>query len=199
MKKYIAAVFLLIGLYSCSEPVKTESIQKSDSLAVRKRTFAEEIPPPSEVKQFKWFYSAFVKLVELHDDTLLNKVINPEFGLNIIESNGALPKLTNVKYFSKFKTIRKKHFYEFNTDVLICDPKDLYTKTGCFTREINTLKDSKIWEFCSLPQAQADLVARSAQTITRTVLLTDNYTYYFSLINGSWWLTFIDMRRPCEA
>jgi hypothetical protein len=122
-----------------------------------------------------------------------------------------LPKLTNVKYFSKFKTIRKKHFYEFNTDVLICDPKeeelpkvncdakDLYTKTGCFTREINTLKDSKIWEFCSLPQAQADLVARSAQTITRTVLLTDNYTYYFSLINGSWWLTFIDMRRPCEA
>jgi hypothetical protein len=211
MKNYISAIFLLVSLYSCSEPVKTESDHKIDTLAVRKRTFAEEIPPPSDLKQFKWFYSAFVKLVALHDDTLLNKVINPEFGINIIESNGALPKITNVKDFSKFRTIRRKPFYEFNTDVLICDPKeeelpkvncdakDLYTKTGCFTREINTLKDSKIWEFCSLPKAQADLVASSAQTITRTVLLTDNYTYYFSLINGSWWLTFIDMRRPCEA
>jgi hypothetical protein len=211
MKKSILPLLFVFLIASCSESIKSGEKQGSDSLAIRKRTFTEEIPPPSDIRQFKWFYSAFVKLVSLHADSLLNKVINPEFGLNIIESNGALPKITNVRDFADYKTLHKKAFYDFNSQVLICDPKDeelpkpdcnakdLYSKTGCFTREVNTLKDSKIWEYCNLAKDQADLVARSAQTITRTVLITDNYTYYFSLIKGAWWLTFIDMRRPCEA
>ncbi|HEV7230455.1 MAG TPA: hypothetical protein VGO45_03940 [Bacteroidia bacterium] len=211
MKKCILPLLFVFLISACSENKAPKEKEVSDSIAIRKHTLTEEIPPPSDIRQFKWFYSAFVKLVSLHADSLLNKVINPEFGLNIIESNGALPKITNVRDFANYKTLHKKAFYDFDGQVLICDPKDeelpkidcnakdLYTKTGCFTREVNTLKDSKVWEYCNLSKDKSDLVARSAQTITRTVLITNNYTYYFSLIKGSWWLTFVDMRRPCEA
>ncbi len=211
MSKFIQSVFLLFFFVSCSEKQQSPENSGSDSVSVRKKTFAEELPPPSDIRQFKWFYSGFVKIVSLHADSLMNKLIHPEFGLNIIESRGALPHLSHVTKMSEFKTLDKKSFYEFDAQVLICDlkeeelpkidcnAKDLYTKTGCFTREVNPLKDSKLWDYCSLTKDQNDLVVRSAQTITRTVLLTNNYTYYFSLIKGSWWLTFIDMRRPCEA
>jgi hypothetical protein len=211
MKKLIPGFFLLFLLAACAENKHAPEKANSDSTALRKKTFAEELPPPSDIRQFKWFYSGFVKIISLHADSLMNRLIHPEFGLNIIESRGALPHMSHVTKFSEYKTLDRKSFFDFDAQVLICDlkeeelpkvdcnAKDLYTKTGCFTREVNLLKDSKIWEYCSLTKGQADLVIRSAQTITRTVLLTNNYTYYFSLIKGSWWLTFIDMRRPCEA
>jgi hypothetical protein len=212
MKKLCFLLLPVLFFASCSgSKPKIEKETSSDTLSLRKHTMAEELPPPSDIRQFKWFYSGFIKLVSLHADTLLNKLINPDFGLFVIESNGALPHVTFVKDFSVFKTLQKKAFYDFNSQVLVCDPKeedlpkvdcnakDLYSKTGCFTKETNPLKNSKLWEYCSMSKSQADLMARSVQTITRTVLITDNYTYYFSLIKGGWWLSFIDMRRPCEA
>jgi hypothetical protein len=211
MNKLIPAFLLLFLLVSCSETQQSNGKSSTDSASIRKKTFAEELPPPSDIRQFKWFYSGFVKIISMHADSLMNKLIHPEFGLNILESRGALPHMSHVTQFSEYKTLDRKSFYDFDTQVLICElkeedlpkvdcnAKDLYTKTGCFTREINLLRDSKIWDYCSLTKDQADLVHRSAQTITRTVLHTNNYTYYFSLIKGSWWLTFIDMRRPCEA
>jgi hypothetical protein len=211
MKKYNTLLILSLFFFSCANNKPKEETNTVDSVAMRKRTLAEELPPPSDIRQFKWFYSGFVKIISLHADTLLNKLIYPAYGVNIIESSGALPHLTNVKSFSDFKTMNNKAFYDFDTQVLICDiqeedlpkidcnAKDHWTKTGCFTREANPLKDSKIWEYCSLSKEQMDKVVESSRTITRTVVLTGNYTYYFSLIKGGWWLTFVDMRKPCEA
>jgi len=211
MKHLICILFIGIGFISCTDKTGKQDEKGPDSATVRKRTFAEELPPPSDIRQFRWFYSGFVKMVSLHADSLMNKLVHPEYGLHIIESQGALPHMTRVKDFADFHTLQKKTFYEFDVHLLICDPKeeelpkvdcnakDLYTKSGCFTREVNNLKDSKVWEFCNLSKDQEDLVIRSVQTITRTVIVTSNYTYYFSLIKGGWWLTFIDMRRPCQA
>jgi hypothetical protein len=211
MRKFICGIALSVMLISCSQNPANHANAVADSTEARKKSFAEELPPPSDIRQFKWFYSGFVKLVSLHADTLLNKLICPEFGLTIIESNGALPHLTNVKDFTEFKTLGKKAFYDFDAQVLICDlkeeelpkidcnAKDYYTKSGCFTREINTLKDSKVWEYGNFSKTQADLMVQAVQTITRTVIVTANYTYYFSLIKGGWWLTFVDMRKPCQA
>ncbi|MFI5150866.1 MAG: hypothetical protein ACHQRM_14110 [Bacteroidia bacterium] len=211
MKRLSPLLLCSILLFSCAENKPKEEADKKDSLAVRKRTMTEELPPPSEIHQFKFFYSGFVKIIALHADTLLNKLIHPIYGVNIIESSGALPHMTNVKDFTAFKTLQHKAFYDFDTQVLICDileedlpkvdcnAKEHWSKTGCFTREANPLKDSKIFEYCNLSKDQLDKVVESSRTITRTVVLTDNYTYYFSLIKGSWWLTFVDMRTPCSA
>ncbi len=211
MKKFILLFLTGIVCISCSQKPSRETGKLDDSTAIRKQTLSEELPPASDIRQFRWFYSGFVKFVSLHADTLMNKLIHPEFGLHIIESQGALPHVTHVKDFAEFKTMNKKSFYDFDPRLLVCDPKeeelpkpdcnakDLYSKTGCFTREINPLKDTKLWEFCNLSTDQKELVLRAAETITRTVVVTANYTYYFSLIKGGWWLTFIDMRKPCEA
>jgi hypothetical protein len=211
MKHLICATLIGMLFMSCSGKQPKQENGKIDTAAVRKQTLMEELPPPSDIRQFRWFYSGFVKFVSLHADTLMNKMIHPEYGLNVIESQGALPHMTHVKDFAEFRTLRKKSFYDFDAKVLVCDPKDeelpkidcnakdLYSKSGCFTREVNNLKSSKVWEFCNLSKDQMDLVIRSVDTITRTVVVTENYTYYFSLIKGGWWLTFIDMRRPCQA
>jgi hypothetical protein len=211
MKHLICTFLLGMLFFSCSEKQAKQDTKDIDSVTVRKQTLSEELPPPSDIRQFRWFYSGFIKLVSLHADTLMNKLIHPEYGLHIIESQGALPHMVRVKDFAEFRTLQKKSFYDFDAHILICDlkeeelpkvdcnAKDLYSKSGCFTREVNNLKDSKVWEFCNLSKEQEDLVIRSVQTITRTVVVTANYNYYFSLIKGGWWLTFIDMRKPCQA
>ncbi len=211
MKKIILLFFLAGIVQACSEKQGPYSTTATDSVPTVKKELSEELPPPSDIRQFKWFYSGFVKLISFQADTLLNKLIYPAYGLNIIESKGAMPVITNVKDFAAFKTLGKKAFYDFDAQILVCDlkeeelpkidcnAKDYYTKSGCFTREVNTLKDSKIWEFSNLSKSQTDLLLQSVQTITRTVVVTANYTYYFSLIKGGWWLTFVDMRKPCQA
>jgi hypothetical protein len=209
MKKLILLTFPLFLLYSCSDKSESGDKKQSDTISVHKKNLAEELPPPSDIRQFKWFYSGFVKMISLHADSLLNRLIHPELGLYIIESKGTMPKMTHVKDFSEFKTKDGKAFYDFDAQVLVCDikeeefpkvdcnAKDLYSKTGCFTKEGNTLKDDKVWEFCNLSKSETDNVQKSLLTVTRTVLLTNNYAYYFSLIKGGWWLTFVDMRKPC--
>ena len=81
-----------------------------------------------------------------------------------------------------------------------CDSKSFWTKEGCFVQETNTFKDEKIWSYCGLNKEDEAKVSELAQTISCTVINTGFHArYYFSLINGKWYLTFVDLRTPCEA
>jgi|GEM_PF-916287 len=173
-----------------------------------------DLPPPSDIRQFKWFYSFFVKTITTkNEDSLFRfeKFIHPELGLYIIEANGAVPYFRNVRNMKDFKTLEGNSFFTISRDDMICDPlneelpkvdcdsKDLYNKTGCFTQESNPLKDDQPWQFSHLSPEEEKKVEKAAAGVTRTVINTKNYRYYFSLIDGSWYVTFIDMRRPCSA
>lgn len=171
-----------------------------------------DLAPPSDIKQFKWFYSLFVKgITTKNENNVFNKFIHPENGVYVIESNGAMPQMTNVKDMDKFTTLQGKSFFTLTRDEMIedpadeelpvvnCDSKDFYSKSGCFTQEQNTFKDEKIWKYCHLEVSDEKKVSAMAAGITRTVINTKNYRFYFSLIEGSWYISFIDMRKPCSA
>lgn len=204
------ALFLFAGCGSEENktPGEKDSLSKKDSI---KKAMQEDLPPPSEIKQFNWFYSAFAHAATTGNDTLFNVVIHPKYGLWIIHSAGAVPNFTHVNNILEFRKPDGKSILPFERSammsvpkeealpVLVCDDDKSYNKNGCFTSLQNTFAEKKIWKYAGLSADKDKEIEESAKTITRTVINTENYRYYFSLINGSWYLTFLDIMEPCEA
>jgi hypothetical protein len=191
-----------------------ENETAKDSMSARdsmKKSMAEDLPPPTDLAQFNWIYSAFVHAATTGDDSLFDKFIHPQHRLWIVYSNGAMPSFIRVKKIGEFKKPNGKRILPIEKDQMICELKEealpavdcdkpgFYEKQGCFTTLENKFREEKIWSYAGLTNENDKLVAESAATISRAVVNTANYKYYFSLINGSWYLTFIDIRQPCSA
>jgi hypothetical protein len=205
----VIGIAFLMSNCSSDQPTQTtvDSVVRDSPQA--RQSIPEDIKPSTEIKQFNWMYSAFVGAASGEKSELLNAFIHPTHGLWIIRADGAMPQMTNIKTVGELK--KGESFYPLNRDEMICTPldeslpeincdaKNFWSKSGCFTQLTNSFKTQKIWEYAGLTDAQAKAAATSAETISRTLINTANYRYYFSLIDGSWYLTFIDIRKPCNA
>jgi len=205
--------FSLFIISGCGDASTNEAREK-DSISKReavKKALQEDLPPASDIKQFNWFYSAFAHAATTANDTIFDVVIHREYGLWIIHSAGAVPNFTHINHILEFKLPDGENLLPFKRDammnvpkeetlpVLICDDDKVYDKEGCFTSLQNTFAEQKIWKYAGLSAENDKEIEKSAKTITRTVINTQNYRFYFSLINGSWYLTFMDIMTPCEA
>lgn len=163
-------------------------------------------------EDFREVYTDFFTAVKDVNENRFNDYIHPEIGLFIIQQDGAMPSLTHITDIAKFKRSNdKKHFFAFNTDVIgielieqelpkiNCEEFDGYDKQGCFAQEVNKLAATKFWDFVETSADVKSKCESTANTIKWTVINTANYGYYFSQINGKWYITFIDMRQPCSA
>ena len=211
--KYLFFLTGFLFFSSCNEtnnnlPQTKDSMSAKDSA---KNAVQQTLPPPTDISQFNWIYSLFAHAASQGDDSAFNVFIHPEYGLWIIHSDGAMPQFTHIKKISEYKNIKGKGilpivFWDISVapkdeslPVVDCSKKGFYSKEGVFSQQQNTFLESKLWQNASLSADEDKEIAQTASTITRTVLNTANFTYYFSLIKGSWYLTFIDIRRPCEA
>lgn len=210
--KHLFFALLFAFLVSCGNNQPAPSGDNNPASASAKDSMKDalaDLDPPSDKKQFEWTYSLFCK--GMSTDSIFQKFIDPANGVYMIESDGAMPQMTNVKDINTFKTLQGKAFCTIPLDDMICelkeeelpkpdcDSKTFYNKTGCFTREENIFKEEKIWQYCHLTPDEEKKVSRMAAGITRVVVNTKNYRYYFSLVNGSWFISFVDLRRPCQA
>ncbi|MFH1319871.1 MAG: hypothetical protein ABII90_04355 [Bacteroidota bacterium] len=205
LRNYILYFFSLI-IIACTTPTQTDEIKILNKAH-------ESIVEFDDPQRFADVYDDFFKSIIDSNAENFNKYISPEYGLYIIESAGAMPQMVNVKDISTFRGLNdKRSFFGFNkTDfdcelkeeelpVVDCDsPDGFYTKSGCYTQAVNTFAGEKIWMYCNLQAQQEETVAIVAVTITQTVINTYNYKYYFSLLDGEWYITFIDLRTPCSA
>src|SRR4051812_44371778 len=99
-------IILFAGLFfaSCSgdssgnAPLK-ESLSAKDSV---KRILTENLPPPTDIKQFDWMYSGFMDAATGGGDIKFNVFIHPKHGLWIIHSDGAMPKFTHVMKINEY-------------------------------------------------------------------------------------------------
>lgn len=212
MNKQIGILGLLF-IAACNNP--TTPVSQKDSVSERdsvKRMMQENLPPSSDIKQFNWFYSAFAQAATTGDDSLFNVVIHPSHGLWIIHSEGAMPNFTRVMKIADYKNAIGKGLLPFDRNAMMnvpkeeslpkvdCNSKSFYDKTGCFTQMQNSFAQEKIWLNAGLGADKDKEISELASTIMRTVVNTENhYKFYFSYINGSWYLTFIDVRTPCDA
>jgi len=184
------AVFACSVFFSCGNPPKVE-IEQFASPAV------DSVQPSSE----KAVSEDFVSILKGISIANINQYIHPSTdGLWLIQSSGAMPNMTNTTQVDKnfpvdFTNCKAEELPKVN-----CDSKSLWTKDGCFVQETNMFKEEKIWTYCGLSKEDEAKVAELAQTISWTVINTGFHArYYFSLIEGKWYLTFVDLRKPCEA
>ncbi len=212
MKQYIL-FFGIFFLASCSGDDSKNSLPK-DSLSSKdslKRVLMENLPSPADFKQFEWMYSGFMDAATGGGDTKFDVFIHPKFGLWIIHSEGAAPQFTHVMKINEYLNSKGLEIIPIDREsmmtapkdealpVVDCNSKDFYSKPGCYTQQQNVFAEEKIWKYAGLNPDEEKDVEQLAKTITRTVVNTENYRYYFSLIDGAWYLTFIDVRKPCEA
>ena len=128
----------------------------------------------------------------------------------MIESSGAMPSIRKFYDIRKFNTSNEKKsinellyhemeepFFE-SLPKVICDV-EVYDKQGCFAQEVNPLLESQIWNYAGLNEKEIQAIEFLAETVNITVINTSNFTFYFSKIEGEWYLTFLDLRVPCTA
>lgn len=206
MKLYnILFVVTTLILFSCNKPQNTASDNQNSNTD-------SEINESTTPEDFREVYTDFFTAVKDINESRFNNYIHPEMGLFIIEQNGAMPSLTYVTDISKFKRgYDNKYFFDFNLDVIgvelieqelpkmNCEEFNGYDKQGCFTQQVNKLAATKFWEFTDVSPELKSKCESAVNTIKWTVINTANYGYYFSQIDGKWYITFIDMRQPCSA
>jgi len=138
-------------------------------------------------------------------------LINPELGLYIITSNGALPEIVKAHSLNKpigLKSKILKMDISILTDsleigvlpVTDCDsPPLFYSKSGCFADSINDFLYQGVWDHSNLSKQDKTGAAESAGLITHTVINTRGFKAYFCYDSHRWSLLFIDLRAPCSA
>jgi len=194
--KYIFFLFTLF-ISSCGNPEKIETdnsaSQAADSVQPSSATLdtIKQLPPRDFITTCAGIYSRNLGLY-----------IHNVHGFWYIKSDGAMPTMMRLRDMPMLTKQENLKFSKVKADELPkvdCNSKTFWTKTGCFAKEENTFMDEKIWTYCGLTKEEETSVESLAKTIKWTVINTREGRYYFSLIDGNWFLTFVDLRTPCSA
>ncbi|MDP2059148.1 MAG: hypothetical protein Q8J97_05365 [Flavobacteriaceae bacterium] len=209
---FISIVFTLIA---CTETTQNDnSKQKSllDTIAETVDTSITTVDKKQpDTSSFLQFYQQLVTAIETKNAAAFNQLFYKDYGLYIIESSGAMPQVSKIYEIENYKSsATAQGFFDLRFDSLslipleeklpkiVCE-KNSYDKQGCFQENINLLKDSEIWNYANLNEKEIQAIQFISEAIKITVVNTHNYTFYFSQINDSWQLSFIDLRIPCAA
>ena len=218
MKKLI--YILTFSLVACSgEPTLVEEQLKHEDSETHKDsvevmdTIKQEVAATEKRmhldEDFMAFYQKFTQAIIDKDLDKTNECIHPD-GLYFIETDGAMPHLQKVYDVKAFKTNKPTTFFNLSyieiekQPVFETLPKaicagEVYDKYGCFAEEVNTLKESGIWNYSGFNEKEIQAVQAAAENINLTVRNTQNFTYYFSKTEQGWKLIFMDIRTPCSA
>jgi hypothetical protein len=206
---------LLVIFVGCSSDVpKTDNgITPSENIDTLTGEFVDEAQKriaTTNDNSFLSCYESLVTAIGTNNDSLFNYFINENHGMYVIESNGAMPsmfkiyEIKDIKKSYKKKSINQLLYHQMERPIfddlpkVICDTT-IYDKQGCFASPVNPLDKSRIWNYANLNEKEIQSIEVLAQTIGMTVVNTLNFTFYFSKIEDKWYLTFLDLRSPCEA
>jgi len=206
---------LSIVIIGCSSSGVNDELQSEKVHENLKDTIGETLLKREnglmDKSDFNLFYKKFITAITNKDTTAFNTFIHKDYGLHFIEAPGAMPmfvkiyKIENFRYINTQTPFFELAFIEIEKTPIneslpqqICDD-NIYSKQGCFMQEINPLNKIQIWDYTDLANKQKQEIEITANTITHTVVNTSNYTFYFSLIDNKWLVTFIDLRTPCSA
>lgn len=212
--KLIVAIIFLVFV-ACSETTQSDNNtqeQQQDTIVNAADTLiTDEAKKQADTISFLQFYQQLVAAIETKNEAAFNQLFYKDYGLYIIESSGAMPEVSKVYEIENYKSsATKQGFFSLPFDSLslmpikeklpkvVCESNN-YNKQGCFQENINPLEDSEIWHYANLNEKEVQAIQFISETIKITVVNTYNYTFYFSQINGSWQLSFIDLRIPCTA
>jgi hypothetical protein len=210
---FISGILLIVSFYSCNFFENTPAVSHSkDTVQLSQSNKDKET---HSYEDFQSIYREFFTALKEKDELTLNRFIHPDYGLYIIESNGAMPQVKYIKHLGEYRFPDGTPFF-IRIDTMVfgmeiikverlpavnCDlPPDFYERQGMFTTDTNMLRNLELWKYIHFEnENQLKKFKSLILTINKTVLNTSNYIFYFSYLQNRWYLTFLDVRRPCEA
>ncbi|WP_035564582.1 hypothetical protein [Hymenobacter sp. IS2118] len=157
-----------------------------------------------------------------HDAGVLNQLIDPEFGLWILEQPGAMPLVTRVAEVAVFRRATQNlPLFSLDKQLMTCpqlrtvpqlpEPDcDLQTRqnagfaqSGCLSGPAITFRSLDFWPGATVKGGTAAQGKAAQGRTMRTVLQTrTGFRFHFAKsagVGGRWRLIFIDLREPCSA
>lgn len=220
MNRYIKSLLALFLILGCKVGKKNK-VDLQDSFLMAQESNIEVSPiiePPYPVyvrkyysSEFSEFYNAFFSSILERNEWAFDYFIHPGHGLFIIDANGAIPQITKVNSISKYKRLSdKQHLFNYKGVLgkhlifgelpkINCDYPSGYNKDGCFTSTENPLLNSNIENAATLVNTTPDELKKIISWVGYTTVNTSNYTFYFILVDGYWYIGLIDVRSPCQA
>ena len=206
----LAGTTLLISIFLISCFGTSDQNEKANFKAMDPAALADSIDFSWPMKDFSDRFTSMINTFGSQDMHELDKYISPEFGLLIIESeSGAMPhfhiqKQDDAEYRQHIEHICNTISFDGKLldeplPRIDCESKYFYTKTGSFVQDTNVLAASDIWKYGNLLPDDEQFAEYVINSVSRTVIITSGYTYYFSFYQKKWYLTIIDIRRPCQA
>jgi len=201
MNKFLAAIIVSSCFFACSNTeqerviIVDEKVVEDVNLASKEEIVEEDTEEQiidSSIISFNQATARIAKNANNFDITISNN-----YGVYVITQPGAMPKVEH-KYQLDLKTFSSEIIFE-ELPKFSCDSHS-FDKQGCFAQEINPLHESQLWNYTGLNEKEKQAIIAQSETIKYTIVDTQNkITYYFSKIEGQWFLTFVDLRTPCEA
>ncbi|WP_066831754.1 hypothetical protein [Rufibacter ruber] len=198
-----------------AETRQQETVLQQDTLNAVQEEVVKK-PTPKAQENFTAFFQNFEAIIKKQDAAAFNQLIDPEHGLYLIDTPGALPQFTHVTDISTFKRadIEQRPFFTIRETFRNCRLEEVktlpkvtcegdaapYEKKGCFVADGSAFRKYNAYQYASLPKEEERKVAQTQLLVNKTVLHTGSgFKFHFGQIKGQWRVLFIDLMTPCSA
>ncbi|QIL74661.1 hypothetical protein [Hymenobacter sp. HDW8] len=151
-----------------------------------------------------------------HDAQVLNQLLDPEYGLWILEQNGSVPLVTRVADSEQFRDQQQRPLFALDKKLMTCAapqtvaalptpncPGGKFTREGCFAGPSTAFRALDFWARASLKGGNRNQGQAAQGRTVRSVLQTSTgYQFHFAKsagAGGRWRLIFIDLRGACPS
>jgi len=149
-----------------------------------------------------------------HDAATLNQLLDPEYGLWVVEQTGAEPLVTRVADVRRFRDQHQQSLFAVDKRLMACAapkpvaklpvavcPAGTFAESGCFAGPSTAFRALDFWQTAALKGATRNQGQAALGRCVRGVLQTrTGYQFHFSKsagVGGRWRLVFIDLRGAC--
>ena len=157
-----------------------------------------------------------------HDAAVLNQLIDPEFGLWVLEQPGAMPLVTRVAEVGAFRRANLDlPLFSLDKQLMSCPQLRVvpqlpeadcglqtkqnagFARQGCFAGPATAFRALDVWPSATVKGGTSAQGKAAQGRAVRTVLQTrTGFRFHFAKsagAGGRWRLIFIDLREPCIA
>lgn len=149
-----------------------------------------------------------------HDAATFNQLIDPEYGLWLLEQVDGKPLITRVADVKNLLTQSQQPLFSLDKKLMDCPapqlvarlpepgcPAGTFAQQGCFEGPSTQFRSQDFWQTATLRQATRNQAQAAVGRCVRGVLqTTTGYQFHFSKsagVGGRWRLVFVDLRGIC--
>ncbi|MGI4744093.1 MAG: hypothetical protein ACRYG7_53770 [Janthinobacterium lividum] len=149
-----------------------------------------------------------------HDAATLNQLLDPEYGLWVVEKTGPAPLVTRVADVRQFRDQRGQPLFALDKTLMTCAeprvvaqlpvaacPAGTFAEAGCFSGPSAPFRAFDFWKTAAIKGGTRNQCQAAQGRCVRGVLQTrTGYQFHFSKsagVGGRWRLVFVDLRGGC--